>query len=166
MQWPLAARTAVATANTPQNVAASPRRRSRRVMSTPPTMITAYAASIGGFSGAHQKSSGSMRLGPRSTNATTRPMLDGLKTCVPPYLITYLVRSDSPAMAAKRYQASKLHGSSARVPTARRISATPLPVSIALAGQTKDRDCRKVSATSSTAQVRIAARICGTLTRK
>ena len=48
----------------------------------------------------------------------------------------------------------------------RRMSATPLPVSIALAGQTKDRLRRKVSVTSRIARVRIAARICGTLTWK
>ena len=46
------------------------------------------------------------------------------------------------------------------------MSATPLPVNIALAGHTKDRLVRKVRATSRTAQVRIAARICGTLTWK
>ena len=57
-----------------------------------------------------------------------------------------------------------VQGSSGGVPTTRRIRATPLPVSIALAGQTNARVCRKVSATSMTAQVRIAARICGTLT--
>ena len=45
------------------------------------------------------------------------------------------------------------------------MSATPLPVSMALAGQTKARLVRNVSTTSRTAQVRIAARICGTLTR-
>ena len=44
------------------------------------------------------------------------------------------------------------------------MSATPLPVSIALAGQTNDRLVRKVSATSRIAQVPMAARICGTLT--
>ena len=48
----------------------------------------------------------------------------------------------------------------------RRINATPLPVSMALAGQTKDRRARNVSATSRIAHVRIAARICGTLTWK
>ena len=46
------------------------------------------------------------------------------------------------------------------------MSATPLPVSIALAGHTKDRLLRNVSATSMIAQVRIDARICGTLTWK
>ena len=59
-----------------------------------------------------------------------------------------------------------LQGWSTGVPTTRRMSATPLPVSIALAGQTMARLLRKVSATSMTAQVRIAARICGMLTRK
>ena len=56
--------------------------------------------------------------------------------------------------------------SSGGVPTTRRIRATPLPVSIALAGHTNDRVWRNVSAISMTAQVRIAARIWGTLTRK
>ena len=46
------------------------------------------------------------------------------------------------------------------------MSATPLPVSIALAGHTNDRVVRKVTATPMTAVVRIAARICGTLTWK
>ncbi len=46
------------------------------------------------------------------------------------------------------------------------MRATPLPVSIALAGHTNVRLWRKVSTTSMTAQVRIAARICGTLTWK
>jgi len=44
------------------------------------------------------------------------------------------------------------------------ISATPLPVSNALAGQTIDRLRRKMTTISMTAQVRIAARICGMLT--
>src|SRR5207253_2023673 len=48
----------------------------------------------------------------------------------------------------------------------RRIRATPLPVSIALAGHTNAFDWRNVSAISRTAHARIAARICGTLTRK
>ena len=32
---------------------------------------------------------------PRTRKATTRPMFDGLKTCVPRYLMTYLVRSEN-----------------------------------------------------------------------
>ena len=58
------------------------------------------------------------------------------------------------------------HGSSGGVPTTRRMSATPLPVSMALAGHTNACDERKVSATSMIAQVMIDARICGMLTRK
>ena len=46
------------------------------------------------------------------------------------------------------------------------MRATPLPVSIALAGHTKDRRARNVTVTSMTAHVRMAARICGTLTWK
>ena len=80
--------------------------------------------------------------------------------------MTYFVRSDRAATPAKTYQAYVFHGSSGGVPTTRRIRATPLPVSIALAGQTNDRVWRKVRTTSMMAQVRIAARICGTLTRK
>ena len=44
------------------------------------------------------------------------------------------------------------------------MSATPLPVSMALAGHTKAAPSRNVTATSRMAQVRIADRICGTLT--
>ena len=99
-------------------------------------------------------------------NATTSPKFDGLNTCEPRYWMTYLLRSEKPATPAKMYQASVFHGSPAGVPTTRRMSATPLPVSIALAGQTKARLFRKVRVTSMIAQVRIAARICGTLTRK
>ena len=58
------------------------------------------------------------------------------------------------------------HGSSDGVPGTRRIRATPLPVSIALAGHTNDWVLRNVIATSITAQLRMAARICGTLTWK
>ncbi len=92
--------------------------------------------------------------------------MDGLKTCEPRYLMTYLVSSEKAATPANTYHPRKLHGSSDEVPTTRMISATPLPVSMALAGQTKDRVWRKVRAISMTAAVRIAARICGTLTAK
>ena len=98
--------------------------------------------------------------------ATTSPMFDGLKTCVPRYLMTYLVSSEKAATPAKTYQPSVFHGWSGGVPTTRRMSATPLPVSIALAGHTKARLERKVSATSMIAQVTMAARICGMLTSK
>ena len=56
------------------------------------------------MSGAHQKSSGSTRELPSTMKATTSPMLDGLKTCEPRYLMTYLVSREKPATAAKTYQ--------------------------------------------------------------
>ena len=161
MQWPEPASTPVPSASESQNAPAIGSRCSRRVISRPPTMITAYAAIIGRLSGAHQKSRGSTRALPSTRNATTSPMFDGLNTCEPRYLMTYLVSSETPATTANTYQSPVYQGWSAGVPTTRRISATPLPVSIALAGHTKDRLCRNVIATSSTAQVMIAARICG-----
>ncbi len=80
--------------------------------------------------------------------------------------MTYFVSRERPATTAKMYQASVFQGWSGGVPTTRRIRATPLPVSIALAGHTNERVCRKVRTTSMIAVVRIAARICGTLTLK
>ena len=77
-----------------------------------------------------------------------------------------MVSSEKAATPAKMYQPYVFQGSSGGVPTTRRISATPLPVSIALAGHTKARLERNVRTTSMMAVVRIAARICGTLTRK
>ena len=62
--------------------------------------------------------------------------------------MTYFVRSESAAMPAKTYQSVVFQGSSARVPTTRRMSATPLPVSIALAGQTNERGLAERSAQS------------------
>ena len=77
-------------------------------MSTPPTMMIRYAAAIQTPNGAHQKSSGSTRVLPRTTNATTSPTLDGLNTCEPRYLITYFVSRESPATMANRYQPCQL----------------------------------------------------------
>jgi hypothetical protein len=99
-------------------------------------------------------------------NAATRPTFDGLKTCEPRCWITYFVSSDSPATIAKMYKSLVPHGSPTCVSVVRRIRATPLPVSIALAGHTNAPLERRVRATSMTAQVRIAARICGIVTRK
>ena len=56
-------------------------------------------------SGPHQKSSGSTRELPSTTNVMTSPMFDGLKTCDPWYLMTYFVSSDSPATIANTHQA-------------------------------------------------------------
>ena len=66
----------------------------RLVISSPPVRMTAYAAIIQTFSGAHQKSSGSTRVVPSTMNATTSPMFDGLKTWVPRKRMTYFVSSD------------------------------------------------------------------------
>src|SRR5690242_13171371 len=118
------------------------------------------------LSGPHQKSSGSTRELPSTMNAITRPTFDGLNTCEPRYLITYFVASENAATPANTHQSPVYHGWSAGVPTTRRISATPLPVSIAEAGQTNILVERKVSATSMTQHAKIAARICGTLTWK
>ena len=164
MQWPDAASRPTPADSTIQKLAARARRCSRAVINSPPTMITAYAAIIGGSSGAHQKSSGSTRALPSTMKATTSPMFDGLNTCVPRYLMTYFDSSDSPPTIAKISQPSVANGWSAGVPTTRRINATPLPVSIALAGQTNAFAERKVRATSNTAEARIDARICGTVT--
>ena len=76
----------------------------------------------------------------------------------------YFVDSENAATPANTHHAWVLQWSPAGVPGTRRISATPLPVSIALAGHTNARWRRNVIATSMTAQVRMAARICGTLT--
>src|SRR5262245_49094115 len=129
-------------------------------------MITTYAAIIQTLSGAHQKSSGSIRELPKTMDATTSPMFDGLNTCEPRYLMTYFVSSENAATPAKIHHESKFHGWSGGVPTTRRIRATPLPVSIALAGHTNIRVDRNVRATSMIAVARIAARIWGMLTRK
>ena len=102
---------------------------------------------------------------PKTMNAMTSPMFDGLNTCEPRYRMRYLVARENAATPANTHHACVLQGSSG-VPGTRRMSATPLPVNIALAGQTRDRCARKVSVTSMRAAVRIAARICGTLTWK
>jgi hypothetical protein len=80
--------------------------------------------------------------------------------------MAYFVSSEKAATPANTYHLYVVHGWSAGVPGTRRISATPLPVSMALAGHTNDLLLRNVIATSMTAQVMMAARICGTLTWK
>ncbi len=166
MQCPDAASSPRPVANVSQKLAASTSRCSRRVIRSPPPTITRYASARAGVSGPHQKSSGSIRELPRTRKATTSPTFDGLKTWLPRYLITYFDSSESPATAAKTHHASVFQGWSGGVPTTRMMRATPLPVSIALAGQTIARLLRNVRTISITAQVRMAARICGMETRK
>ncbi len=70
-------------ASVTQNVAAMARSPMRAVMRSPPPMITAYATIIAVFRGAHQKSSGSSRVLPKTMNTTTSPTFDGLNTWAP-----------------------------------------------------------------------------------
>ena len=116
--------------------------------------------------GPHQKSSGSARLRPRMRKQRTRPKFDGLKTWPPRHTITYFESSDTAAVPAKIHQPRVLHQSPCWVPGTRRMNATPLPVSIALAGQRITCCRRNAMPTSSTAQVRSAMRICARETRK
>src|SRR3954463_11799006 len=117
MQWPEAASTPRPDARASQNVAASARSLSRRVISVPPTRITAYATRSQPSSGPHQKSSGSTRELPSTTNAITSPTFDGLNTCDPRYLITYFVASAKAATPAKTHQSPVYQGWSGGVPT-------------------------------------------------
>ncbi len=91
-------------------------------------------------------------------------MLDGLNTWDPRYRMAYFVNSENAATPANTYHLYVVQWSPGGVPGTRRMSATPLPVSMALAGHTNAFWARKVRPTSRTAQVRTADRICGTLT--
>ncbi len=87
-------------------------------------------------------------------------MFDGLKMWWPRHLIRYLESSETAAVPAKIHQPFMLHQSPCRVPGTRRMKATPLPVSSALAGHINTCCLCTVMATSSTAQVTSATRIC------
>ena len=120
---------------------------------------------MAGFeSGAHQKSSGSTLLLPSTMKAMTRPTFDGLNTCEPLRRTMNFVNRENAAMPENIHHWWKLQWSPTGVLGTRKINAMPLPVSIALAGQTKARFSRKVIATCKTKHVSIAERICGTLT--
>ena len=87
-------------------------------------------------------------------------MFDGLKMWWPRQLIRYLESSETAAVPAKIHQPFMLHQSPCRVPGTRRMNATPLPVRSALAGHISTCCLCTVMATSSTAQVTSATRIC------
>ncbi len=87
-------------------------------------------------------------------------MLDGLKMCSPRQRITCFESSETAAVPTKIHQPRRLHQSPWTVPGTRRTNATPLPVSVALAGQRMTCWERIAIATSSTAQVPIERRIC------
>ncbi len=79
--------------------------------------------------------------------------MDGLKTWRPRKVIRYFDSSATAEVAAKIHQPFMLHQSPCSVPGTRRMNATPLPVSSALAGHMSTRWRRKVIATSRTAAV-------------
>ena len=156
---------AVPTVSVIQNATTVERSPSLRVTSDPPMRMTAYAMTIARFErGAHQKSSGSTRLLPSTRNAHTNPTFDGLNTCEPLRRTTNLVSSDAAAMPEKIHHLWNVQWSPTGVLGTLRMSAMPLPVSMALAGHTNDLVSWNVMATWSNAVVRIAARIWGTLT--
>ena len=80
--------------------------------------------------------------------------------------MTYFVASPNAATPANSARSWVPQGSFAGCPTTRRMSATPLPVSMALAGHTMAPLWRYVMATSMTAHVTMAARIWNTVTWK
>ena len=118
------------------------------------------AATMPGDTGPHQRSCGSAYFEPRIRKHTTSPRFDGLNRCRSPTRITYFERSEIAATAAKIGAPRRLHQSPCSVPGTRRMKATPLPVSSALAGHMITRRCQNAIDDSSTAQVKSETRIC------
>ena len=83
-----------------------------------------------------------------------------------PNLMRYLVSSDAAATKGEGVPAVPCPVVPGGWPTMRRMRATPLPVSMALAGQTIFLVSTKVHTSSMRAQARMAERICGTDTAK
>ena len=135
-------------------------------MAKPPVTMTASASASQTEVGPHQKSSGAARLRPSTRKQTTRPMFDGLKMCSPRQRMTYFESSEIAAVPTKIHHPRVLHQSPCAVPGTRRTKATPLPVSMALAGQRMTRWERIAIATSSRAEVPSASRICAMETSK
>ena len=160
ISWPLSARTPTPAANVSQNATATTTSRSRLRIARPPPTISTSARTSQGESGPHQNASGSARSGPSSRKQRTSPKFDGLKTWRPRNVTRCFERRDTAAVPAKIHQPFMLHQSPCSVPGTRRTNATPLPVRSALAGQSSTRCRRKAIATSRTALVRSATRIC------
>ena len=157
---PASARIPITIANVIQKPIATRSSFSRERIRNPPATMIASAIASQADIGPHQKSSGAARVRPRMRKQRTRPMFDGLKMCSPRHLITYFESSETAAVPTKIHQPFRLHQSPCTVPGTRRTNATPLPVSVALAGQRRTCCWRIAIATSSTAQVPIASRIC------
>ena len=164
--WPAAARIPIPIANVAQNERATRRRERRERIVKPPARITARATTSQTDIGPHQKSSGSAFVTGSSRKQRTSPMFDGLKMWLPRKVRTCFESSETAAVPAKIHQPRIDHQSPCRVPGTRRTKATPLPVSIALAGHSRTCCLRMAIPTSSTAQVRIAIRIWAIETRK
>ena len=162
---PVAASTAIPAANESQKPTAIHSSFRRERINRPPATITANANSSHAETGPHQKSSGSARSLPSNRKQSTSPMFDGLKTWLPRHLIAYFERSETAAVTMKIHHPFVLHQSPWRVPGTRKMNATPLPVSIALAGHIRTCCLRKVIAISSTAQVSTEMRIWAIETR-
>ena len=77
----------------------------------------------------------------------------------PRTVIRYFESSATADVAAKIHQPFMLHQSPCSVPGTRRMNATPLPVSSALAGHMSTRWLRKAIPTSRTADVSSETRI-------
>ena len=156
---PAAATTPSPTANVSQKPAAITSRWSRDTIASPPPTIRTSARASQTDTGPHQNGSGSARSGPKATKQRTRPKLDGLKTCRPRNVITYLESSPTAAAPANSHQPWRLHQSPCSVPGTRSTNATPFPVSRALAGHMITRWRQKAIATSRTAHVARETRI-------
>src|SRR5258708_29779524 len=96
--------------------------------------MTTIAATTGGLIDPHHRYCGKTRLGPTTSKHATRPTLEGLKRWRPPGRIRYFDRSDKTPASTKYWMPCRLHQSPCRVPDARRMKATMLPVRIPLAG--------------------------------
>ena len=127
--------------------------------SEPPATISAMASASQRDIGPHQKSSGSARVSPSTRKQRTSPKFEGLKTWRPRQRIRCFDRSETAAVPAKIHAPWRLHQSPCGVPGTRRMNATPLPVSSALAGHMSTCWRKKAMPTSSTAHVPIATRI-------
>ena len=136
---PASASNPIAAANEAQNPTATRSSFSRPRMAKPPATMIASANASQTEVGPHQKSSGAARLRPSARKQTTRPMFDGLKMCSPRHRMTCFESSEIAAVPTKIHQPRRLHQSPCPVPGTRRTNATPLPVSIALAGQRTTR---------------------------
>ena len=87
--WPLRARIPSAAANVNQKITAIASRPTRVSTRNAPPTITSSTITSAGESGPHQNWSGSTRLEPRITNASTSAKFDGLKMCLPRNWIRY-----------------------------------------------------------------------------